>query len=150
MASRRSDSLVVLLKHAQQRLSDLINSALEPYGITGRELGVLAAVDDSEPASQQDIARRLGVDRTTMVAFVDMLEGKGLVERRPHALDRRRNVIELTAAGRETLQKALVASSEAERAFLTPLSDRSDQSGLTAAQLKEALRSLIQDQGAAR
>src|SRR5579863_8993592 len=121
MPSRRFDSLVYLLKHAQQALSELNNTALEPYGITGRELGVLAAVDEGEPASQQDIARRLGVDRTTMVAFIDGLEGKGLVERRPHELDRRRNVIELTALGRETLQKALIASGEAEREFLTPL-----------------------------
>jgi DNA-binding MarR family transcriptional regulator len=140
MPSRRSDSLVVLLKHAQQRLSELNSAAMEPYGITGRELGVLATVDEGEPSSQQDIARRLSVDRTTMVAFIDTLEGKGLVERRPHALDRRRNVIELTVLGRETLGKALAASGEAERAFLEPLT------GLGADQLKDALRSLIQAQ----
>ena len=138
MSSSRSSSLVVLLKHALQRLSELNSAALEPYGVTGRELGVLAAVDEGESASQQDIARRLTVDRTTMVAFIDTLEAKGLVERRPDALDRRRNVIELTAAGRETLRKALIASGEAEREFLTPLT------GLTGAQLKDALRSLNQ------
>jgi DNA-binding MarR family transcriptional regulator len=141
MPSSRSDSLVALLKHAQQRLFELNSIALEPYGITGRELGVLAAVDEGESVSQQDIARCLSVDRTTMVAFVDGLEGKGLVERRPHPLDRRRNVIELTAAGRATLEKGRIASGAAEREFLVPLS------GVTGAQLKDALRSLIQDQG---
>ena len=34
-----------------------------------------------------------------MVALVDALEGKGLVQRHADAADRRRNVVELTAAG---------------------------------------------------
>ena len=138
MSSRQSDNVVHLLKQAQYRLSALYDAALEPQGITGRELGVLLAVDDGEPASQQDIARRLGVDRTSMVGFIDALEAKGLVERHPHAVDRRRNVIELTDAGRETTRKATVAGSEVEREFFAPLTD------ITAQQLKDALRSLVQ------
>lgn len=130
-------SLVRLLKHAQLRLSEMTNAALEPYGITGRELGVLTELADGEPASQQDAARRLGVDRTSMVAFVDALEARGLVERRPHALDRRRNVVALTTAGRETLREATSVGQQVENAFLAPLT------GLTAQQLKDALGSLV-------
>ena len=138
MSSSRSDNLVILLKHAQQRLSELYNAALEPHGVTGRELAVLLAVDDGEPVSQQDIARHLNIDRTSMVGFIDTLEAKGLVERRPHTHDRRRNVIDLTPAGHETLRKATIAGTEVERVFLAPLT------GLTADQLKDALRSLSQ------
>lgn len=46
-----------------------------------------------------ELAGRLGVDRTTMVALIDGLERKGLVERRRSARDRRRNVVLLTAEG---------------------------------------------------
>ena len=67
--------------------------------MTGRELAVLTVLAGDEPASQQQAAQRLGVDRTTMVALVDALEGKGLVQRHADAADRRRNVVELTAAG---------------------------------------------------
>jgi DNA-binding MarR family transcriptional regulator len=138
MSSRRSDNVVHLLKQAQFRLSALYDAALEPQGITGRELGVLLAVDDGEPPSQQDVARRLGIDRTSMVGFIDALEAKGLVQRHPHAVDRRRNVIELTDVGRETMRKATVAGAEVEREFFAPLKE------ITARQLKDALWSLIQ------
>ena len=35
-------------------------------------------IDRFEPASQQQVAERLGVDRTTMVAIIDALEVKGV------------------------------------------------------------------------
>jgi len=130
--------LAYLLKHAQLGLAELTASALQPYGVSGRELAVLTVLAGNEPASQQQAARRLGVDRTTMVALVDALEGKGLVRRHAHAEDRRRNVVELTGAGRDTLRRAGEAAEEAERRFLTPLSGRDAQ------RLKAALFALIQ------
>src|SRR4051794_5695767 len=112
-----------LLKHAQLRLHELTGKALEPYGIHGRQLAVLLAIDDRVPQSQQEIARRLDVDRTSMVALVDELERKGLAERQSVAGDRRKNVVALTAVGRETVRKATQASDVAEREFLTKLSE---------------------------
>jgi DNA-binding MarR family transcriptional regulator len=112
-----------LLKHAQLHLSELTGKALEPYGIGGRQLAVLIAIDDALPQSQQEIARRLDVDRTSMVALVDELERKGLAERRSATSDRRKNVIVLTAAGKDTLRKATEASDAAEHELLGRLSD---------------------------
>jgi DNA-binding MarR family transcriptional regulator len=127
-----------LLKHAQLGLAELTAAALEPYELTGRELAVLTVLAGDEPASQQQAAQRLGVDRTTMVALVDALEGKGLVRRHADAADRRRNVVGLTAAGRDTLHRAGEAAAEAERRFLAPLSTPD------ARRLKAALLVLIQ------
>jgi DNA-binding MarR family transcriptional regulator len=127
-----------LLKHAQLGLAELTAAALEPYELTGRELAVLTVLAGDEPASQQQAAQRLGVDRTTMVALVDALEDKGLVRRHAHAEDRRRNVVELTEAGHGTLHQAGQAAREAERRFLAPLS-RKD-----AERLKAALLTVIQ------
>jgi DNA-binding MarR family transcriptional regulator len=112
-----------LLKHAQQRLTELTSAALEPYGLNGRELGVLLVLDAMGPTSQQDAARRLGVDRTTMVALIDALEGKSVVVRRPFEEDRRRNVVEFTERGREVFKQALRASDEAESQFVSPLEE---------------------------
>jgi DNA-binding MarR family transcriptional regulator len=126
-----------LLKHAQEQLREQSSAALAPYGIDGRELAVLLVLASSEPASQQQAARRLGVDRTTMVALLDALEAKGLVTRHPHAEDRRRNVVELTATGRDTLRDATRASDEAERRFLAPLA------GPAARQFRDALQRLL-------
>lgn len=125
-----------LLKHAQQRLAELNDAAFAPFGITGRQLAVLLAIDAQAPLSQQEAAGRLGVDRTTMVALIDELEGKGLVQRRQDPADRRKNVVALTPAGRATLRKASAAGDDAERRFLAPLT--ADQAG----QVRDALRAL--------
>jgi DNA-binding MarR family transcriptional regulator len=127
-----------LLKHAQLRLAEMTAAALAPDGISGRELAVLLVLAGREPASQQQAAARLGIDRTTMVALVDVLEDKGLVTRHPHADDRRRNVVELTAPGHEILHHATLAGDDAERRFLAPLTPPAAQ------QLKDALRALVQ------
>nr|WP_225954432.1 MarR family transcriptional regulator [Kibdelosporangium phytohabitans] len=127
-----------MLKHAQLRMDELTAAALRPYGINGRELAVMLVLATGEPASQQQAAQRLGVDRTTMVALLDALETKELVSRHPHEEDRRRNVVELTEAGRETLRLATAASDEAERKLLEPLGSRVD-----AQHLRNALRTIV-------
>ena len=65
-------------------------------------------------------------------AFVDLLESKGLVQRRPDPTDRRRNVVEVTAGGRRALEQSRRASDEAEQTLLAPLS-KADQARLRAA-----------------
>ena len=118
-----SRRLTYLLKRAALELEELHQQHLAPAGISARELAVLLFLEAREPGSQQHAARRLGVDRTTMVALVDGLEDKGLVARRPDAGDRRRNVVELTKAGKATLARATRASDAAERQLLAELSD---------------------------
>lgn len=132
-----SRNLVYLLKHAHLRMAELTTNALTPCGIDGRELGVLLALTGREPASQQQAAQRLGIDRTTMVALLDALEGRGLVARHPHPEDRRRNVVELTDAGKDTLRRATEASDAAEREFLSSLRPQA------AEQLRNSLRTIV-------
>ena len=126
-----------LLKHARERLAELTGPALAPYGIDGRQLAVLLVLAGAEPASQQEAARRLGVDRTTMVSLLDGLEERGLIGRYPAAGDRRKNVVELTQVGHAILRSATEASDEAERQFLSALSDADGR------RLVEMLRILV-------
>jgi DNA-binding MarR family transcriptional regulator len=102
-------------------MADLHVEALAPFDIHARDLGVLRAIERSESASQQRVAERLGVDRTTMVAIIDALEAKGIIIRRPDPGDRRRNVVKLTPAGRTLLREATAASDAAEAELLAPL-----------------------------
>jgi DNA-binding MarR family transcriptional regulator len=130
-------SFAYLLKHAWLAFHELTGAALAPYGIDGRELAVLTLLDGEASLSQQQAAGRLAIDRTTMVAMVDGLEGKGLVERRTHPGDRRKNLVDLTAAGRRTLRKARRAYDDVERRFLAPLGEAD------ARRLKDSLHTLI-------
>jgi DNA-binding MarR family transcriptional regulator len=129
-----SGRLAYLLKRAQVGLADLHEELLAPFDITARELAILLLLDAREPESQQQVAQRIGVDRTSMVALLDALETKGLVARRPDAADRRRNVVELTKAGQSTLGQATRASDRAEQRLLGGLSKAE------AAQLRRLLR----------
>jgi DNA-binding MarR family transcriptional regulator len=133
-----SRRLGYLLKHAQIRMAQLYAEALVPFDVDARELGVLLLLSGHEPASQQHAAKRLGVDRTTMVTVLDTLQGKGLVSRRADAQDRRRNVVELTDAGQVILRKAVRASDDAERALLAPLTAQDAQ------HLRAALQHIVE------
>ncbi|MEU4237898.1 MarR family transcriptional regulator [Actinoplanes sp. NPDC026619] len=115
------DRLGYLLKHVQASLTERTGAALTPLGITGRELAVLTVLGGPEPLAQQQAASRLGVDRTTMVDLVDALERKDLVERRPDPADRRRNLVHLTAHGRQVLGDGSRVHAEAERQSLAAL-----------------------------
>jgi DNA-binding MarR family transcriptional regulator len=132
-----ADRLGFLLKHAQSELAGLSEPALRPSGIIGRELAVLSVLADGGSLSQHQAARRLAIDRTTMVALLDGLQDKGLVERHPHPGDRRRNVVELTAKGHQVKDEALRATHDAERRFLAPLGDAE------ARRFRRALQTLI-------
>jgi DNA-binding MarR family transcriptional regulator len=126
-----------LLKHAQLRLAEASARALAPFDIDGRQLAVLGVLADEFPLSQLEAAGRLGVDRTSMVSLIDGLEDKGLVERHRSRQDRRKNIVELTTAGRRCLQQAEQARGEVERRFLAPLGENE------AARLVSALQVLV-------
>jgi DNA-binding MarR family transcriptional regulator len=127
-----------LLKHVQQQLAQAAAPVMLPFGIDGRELAVLTVLAGEVPLSQQEAAETLGVDRTTMVALVDALEAKGLVERHRSAQDRRRNIVEPTPAGRDCLRHASRARDKVEREFLAPLGDDLAQRFIRALQILAA------------
>ena len=126
-----------LLKHAHAQLEALSARALEPLGLDPRALGVMRLLASREPTSQQHVAQLLSVDRTTMVALLDTLEGKGIISRRPQANDRRRNLVELTATGRGIFEKAQRAAEAAEQEFLAPVGAQD------ADRLRETLHAIV-------
>jgi DNA-binding MarR family transcriptional regulator len=132
--------LSFLLKRTSALLEATIESELDRLGVTGRQLGVLTLLDADGPASQQQLARRIGVDRTTMVALIDALEEKQLVNRHRDPSNRRAYLLEVTAAGHRRLRDALAAVETAERHVLAPLT------GTESATLTRALQRLVQAQ----
>jgi DNA-binding MarR family transcriptional regulator len=103
---------------AQRTVSDRLGAV----GGHRREFSLLTALDESGPDSQAALSRRCGIDRSDMVALVNDLARGGLVERRPDEIDRRRNVVSLTAAGRERLQALREVIAAAQDELLAPLS----------------------------
>ncbi len=126
-----------LFKRAHLQFGELVSDALAPLRIDNREWAVLISLDERRPHSQAELAALVGVDRTTMVALVDALQKRGLVERRPHQDDRRKNVIAITDSGRDLRKRAARTVDAVERRFLAVL----DQGEAT--HLRGALAAMI-------
>jgi MarR family transcriptional regulator for hemolysin len=99
------DNLCWLLSRASYTLTTELTAALEGLGISPRAHAVLAAAAGGEH-TQTELARTVGLDKTTMVVTLDELEAAGLAERRPSPTDRRARVIAVTKGGRRRLREA--------------------------------------------
>ncbi|HEU4706837.1 MAG TPA: MarR family winged helix-turn-helix transcriptional regulator [Solirubrobacterales bacterium] len=87
--------------HASKRFAEKISAA----GLNPPLFRVLSLVAAAEGRSQQAIAAAIEIPPSRMVALVDDLEQRGLVERRPDPRDRRVRALFLTAEGRKSLAK---------------------------------------------
>lgn len=86
-----------------------------------RQFGLLRLLADAGGRSQRALGETLRIPPNRMVALVDDLEGKGLVERRIHPDDRRAYAVSLTEAGSATLARAYQAAFAVEADTCGPL-----------------------------
>jgi DNA-binding MarR family transcriptional regulator len=82
------------------------NAHLAEDRISPGQLGVLLMCEANSGINQTRLGKALGIDRSTLVAMIDLLEGRGLVARTPSAVDRRSHALKLTRQG-EAFLKAL-------------------------------------------
>jgi DNA-binding MarR family transcriptional regulator len=89
--------------------------------LTPPQAGLLRAVALEPGRSQQALARHLGTPATRLVALVDGLEQRGLVERRRNPDDRRLYAVHLTDAGRRFMGRLGRVAREHDDALLDGL-----------------------------
>ena len=116
-----SESVGFLMGKLAQEGNDLMQSHLAALGIKARHFGVLAALAENGPMSQQAVGDLLRIDRTTMVALVDELERDGFASRRPDPRDRRAYRLDLTPGGQQVLEQAEEAAANANADLVAPL-----------------------------
>src|SRR5215813_10584087 len=104
-ADRAPSSLAFLLSQVGTHAARRFSERLESVGLQPPQFRVLNMVDAAEGQSQQAIGEAIGAPASRMVAIVDELERRGLVERRPHPSDRRIRTIFLTGDGRRLLAR---------------------------------------------
>jgi DNA-binding MarR family transcriptional regulator len=73
--------------------------------LTPADAGILRLLGAELGLSQQELAARLRIHPSRLVAILDNLEKRGFVERRANPDDRRLYSLHLTQAGGETLEK---------------------------------------------
>ena len=121
MATRKpdsaADSVGFMLSTLGHAISRRFVHALQPLELHPREFTVLRAVKASDGQSQQTLAERLHIPPSRMVAIVDELESRGLIERRPDPRDRRVRALYVTSRGQTLLEDAFNLVVEHERAI---------------------------------
>jgi DNA-binding MarR family transcriptional regulator len=109
------------LGRANARSQQLLAQAFEAEGVRGYHYRLLAAIEEHGPTSQADLGRQTGIDRSDVVATLDDLVDRGLAQRRPDPVDRRRNVVTLTARGRRMLTRLDKVVDHVQDELLAPL-----------------------------
>jgi DNA-binding MarR family transcriptional regulator len=116
-----SPSVAFLLSRLGYETSGEMSRALSGLGLELRQFGLLRLLAGAQGGSQRALGAMLNITPNRMVALVDGLESKGLIERRPHPEDRRAYTIALTAAGEEVFGQAMQAAFGVEATVCAPL-----------------------------
>ncbi|RIV37359.1 MarR family winged helix-turn-helix transcriptional regulator [Micromonospora radicis] len=110
-----------LLTQTATHASRIVSTALGTRHARGYHYRLLATLAETGPASQADLSRHSGIDRSDIVATINDLADRDLVHRQPDPNDRRRNIIHITPAGRRELTHLQHALDTAQDTLLAPL-----------------------------
>ena len=127
-----SDEKLVLEEFLPYRLSVLSNrlsaaiaeSYSSRFGLSIPEWRVMAVLALAPGASAAEVAERTAMDKVAVSRAVRRLLQTGRIRRETAAGDRRRSMLELTAAGRQIYRSITPALKHYERELLSALSER--------------------------
>jgi DNA-binding MarR family transcriptional regulator len=123
--------------HAAARFAERISE----LGVVPTDVGLLRMIATQPGRSQQSLAEELGVVPSRVVALVDNLERKGLIERRRNPQDRRNYALHLTTEGTHVMTEMRGLGSAHEDDICAALDDAQR------AQLAALLEAIARQQG---
>ncbi|ONH32528.1 hypothetical protein BL254_21715 [Protofrankia sp. BMG5.30] len=100
----------------------IIGEAFAAIGARRFHVGLLASLVEFGPSSQASLGRRCGFDRSDVAEMINELAEAGHVERTQDPSDRRRNIIQITDAGRIHLERLTATLDAAQQELVAPLS----------------------------
>jgi DNA-binding MarR family transcriptional regulator len=95
---------------------------LEANGLSMWGYSVLLALDRSAIRTQAALAEAIGADKTRIIAILDELQDKGLIERMADPEDRRARLLAITKEGRKVKDATQTAIQRGEERWLSTLS----------------------------
>ena len=121
--ARLKDRPTWLISRAFARSSGLLNAGFQAHGrgLRGYHYRLLAALDEWGPASQADLGRSTGIDRSDVTAALAELESRNLIERTIDPDNKRRNIVSLTSEGLERLHDLDILVGTVQDELLAPL-----------------------------
>ena len=119
---RLQEQVGFLLRKAQQRHVSLFAASISD--LTPPQFAALVTLGDVGDCSQNQLGQMVAMDAATIKGVIDRLKARGLVALGEHDTDRRRIVVRLTAAGRETVEALLPRAAAITAETLAPLTAR--------------------------
>jgi len=98
-------STAFLLAQIGAHAATQFGEKLKGLQLTRPHAGILRLIGLTPGLSQQELARRLAILPSQLVALLDELEKRGLIERRRDATDRRTYALHLTKSGRDVAEQ---------------------------------------------
>jgi DNA-binding MarR family transcriptional regulator len=126
----RSGGAAFLLAQLGAYASGQFAKRLEPLGLIPAHAGIFRIIAATPGLSQQELAAKLGMYASRLVAVIDDLEKRGFIERQPSDSDRRLYALHLTRSGKEQLSAIGAIAREHGRDLFNGLSD-AERSTLT-------------------
>jgi DNA-binding MarR family transcriptional regulator len=139
------ESVGFLLSQLGSVVARRFRQTLIPVGLEPRQFLVLRHVGVREGWSQQALAETLNIPPSRMVAIVDELERRGILERRLHPTDRRARTLHVTAEGRRIFGEAVRLAIGFERSICEGLAPEERDQLLALLGRLAALHSLSPD-----
>ena len=109
------------LRRASGAFGADFSRALAGTGMRQVLLGILSIVANNPGANQGSVGRALGIQRANMVALINDLVDRGLVDRKTAEGDRRAFALTITAKGKKLLDDCLKRIAEHEAGMLSDL-----------------------------
>ncbi|MGX1591478.1 MarR family winged helix-turn-helix transcriptional regulator [Glutamicibacter sp. NPDC055491] len=128
------NSLSYLTARAGRIGTQELTELMESESLSRHHFTIICALEEFGGISQNDLADRSNVNRGHLVAYLDQLSSRGILEREVDPEDRRRNVITLTPEGRKFAAQAMEAASHNEAKVFGALDEPQ----------REQLRALLQ------
>ena len=104
------------LSYTSNAVSEAIAHAYESlFGLRIPEWRLIAVIAENEGVTQQAIGARTRMDKVTVSRAAIALSGRGLIERRPNAADKRSHLLVLSREGRRLYAEVVPKALELER-----------------------------------
>ena len=114
--------IAFLLAQLGAHAAELFGQRAAAIDFSRPQAGLVRLIARAPGQSQQAVADQLGMPASRLVALVDDLEERGLVERRRNPDDRRHHALYLTDAGEQSMRQLGIVAAEHESAITTSLS----------------------------
>src|SRR4030095_12795678 len=139
--SRNKPNAAFLLSQVGAHSAEVFAKLIGPLQLTPAHSGIIWMLGRSAGMSQRQLASTLKIHPSRLVALLDELENRGLVERQGHAADRRLYALHLTKKGQTIFEKIMRLTEEHLGLICAALSKKECE------QLAGLLQRIAQDRG---